>query len=51
VEGIRQDFAFFSAAISDTGVLIDLFHQDPPKDGLPAGDAVVYTPGTLSIAA
>jgi hypothetical protein len=44
VEGIRQDFAFFSKTVSDSDVLIDLFDEDPPQDGLPGGDAVVYTP-------
>ena len=44
MDGIREDFAFFSSASPQTGILIELFAQDPPTDGLPSGDAVTYTP-------
>jgi hypothetical protein len=50
VEGIRQDFAFFSSAPApeplgcQRGMAIELIGEDPPLDHLPAGDASVYTP-------
>jgi hypothetical protein len=44
VDSIRQDFAFFAAAPFHDGVLIELFHSDPPLDGLPDTDATIYTP-------
>jgi len=44
IEGVQEDFAFFRCASPQSGVLIELFAEDPPKDGLPSGDATVYTP-------
>jgi hypothetical protein len=44
LEGVRQDFAFFAAAPSGEDVSIELFAEDAPLDGLPATNAVVYTP-------
>jgi hypothetical protein len=43
-EEIREDFAFFSAGKHEEGFSIELFPEDPPREGLPATDAVVYTP-------
>jgi hypothetical protein len=44
VEEIRQDFAFFSAEKHEKGTSIELFSEEPPRECLPATDAVVYTP-------
>jgi hypothetical protein len=44
VDGICQDFAFFAAPQGTGGATIELFHQEPPRERLPAGDAVVYSP-------
>ncbi len=44
VQGIRQDFAFFAAGEGSAGVSIELFQEEPPRTGLPTGDASIYTP-------
>ena len=44
VDGIRQDFEFFSAPGDAGEVRLELISDDPPTDGLPATDAAVYTP-------
>jgi hypothetical protein len=47
VEGLAQDFAFFTADSAD-GPTIELFQADPPLTNLPAGDALVYTPRNVA---
>lgn len=44
IEGIRQDFAYFSRPAAPAAVRLELICADPPSDGLPATDASVYTP-------
>lgn len=44
LDGIRQDFAFFSVTGAAADVTLELIEQDPPREGVPATDAVVYTP-------
>ena len=44
VDGIRQDFAYFAAPGGAADIVLELICQDPPTEGLPIGDAAVYTP-------
>jgi hypothetical protein len=44
VENVAQDFAFFAAPDAEANVTLELFDQNPPPDGMPVSDAVVYTP-------
>jgi len=44
IEGIREDFAFFSAPGSATSVKLELLDEIPPYQCLPPIDASVYTP-------
>jgi hypothetical protein len=48
VAGLREDFAFFSADCASSDLTIELFQQDPPREGIPATDAVVYTPRNVT---
>src|SRR5580700_9196106 len=44
VEGLEQDFAFFRSCDLGGGVTLELLAEDPPREGLPLTDALVYTP-------
>jgi hypothetical protein len=44
VEGIREDFGFFSAGPGRTDTTVELLRERPPLDNAPPGDALVYTP-------
>ncbi|MBV8898358.1 MAG: hypothetical protein JO051_17710 [Acidobacteriaceae bacterium] len=47
LKGIEQDFAFFSSD-APAAIKIDLIEEDPPVDGLPLSDAIVYTPRNVT---
>ena len=44
VEGLRQDFAFFSSTAGPRETTVELIAGNPPLDDVPAVDASVYTP-------
>lgn len=44
LNGIREDFAFFTTNSADGGPVVKLLQQAPPSIKLPAVDASVYTP-------
>jgi hypothetical protein len=44
VDGLGQDFAFFRTEDPKDGVKLELCAEDTPLEGLPSGDACVYTP-------
>lgn len=45
--GIEQDFAFFRSD-GPTGININLIEEEPPVEGLPLSDAIVYTPRNVT---
>lgn len=47
LRGIEQDFAFFKSN-TPGAINIDLIEEDPPSDGLPLSDAIVYTPRNVT---
>src|SRR5271154_1506734 len=44
LEGIGEDFRFFSCAPGEEHAALELICQAPPLDRVPTGDAIVYTP-------